>query len=264
MGEQGFTLGIPAIAPVRPVRLGDLHDLLQKVRAEPFQLDRTGIDEAAFRAFDPGALPTAAPVLPGVMPDPVSFTDTPAPEPVAVDPGGKPTAPPAPAPPEPGYAEGWEEGHRAGRAEGQAAGQEAGRAEVQARLATALDLLAAAHARLATPSAADTAALGAAILGAVRSLAAERAGQAIDQCPVPFLRRIDRMAERIAQGAAQVEVRLNPQDLQTLTPVLAQSTHLRSARISADPGLSRGDVDLRVPGVHLADLIVPLPDEAAA
>lgn len=264
MGEQGFSLNMSAIAPVCPVSLGDLPGLLQKTRADAFHLDRSEIEEQAFRAFDPALLARA--VAPEVSDAPdeagVPVPSTLIHPAIAENMGaGGPEA--KAAHPQQGYAEGWEEGYRAGLEEGHRNGEAAGRAEMQAKLGAALDLLAAAHGRLASPTAAESAGFGAVILSAVRGLASERAGQAIDACPTPFLRRIDRMAERIAQGAGQVELRLNPDDLKALTPVLAQSPQLASARIAADPTLKRGDVDLRVPGVHLADLIAP-PDEAVA
>lgn len=257
------------VTPVRPVRLTDLPALVAGARGA-FTLDRGAGEGAAFRPLDFAALVQAATPAAEPGPDPVS-------DPFAAEPPVAAVPDPAPADaapaPEPGYAEGHAEGHSAGWAEGHEAGRQAGLAEARAQLGAAVDLLAAAHARLTTPGVAETESLGRAIQAAVRDLAAERAGQAIDAAPRPFVARIERMAQRIAQGAAEVELRLNPDDLATLEPHLARSPQLAAARVYPAPELARGDVDLRVPGVHVADLIhggedapqsAPRPDEAAA
>ena len=150
-----------------------------------------------------------------------------------------------------GRAEGWREGHGAGFAEG----SRAGRAEAQAALATAIAAFEAAVARIASPSAADTARLAEAIDGAVRALAARRAGLAIDAHPEAFVARIDGLADRVAQGLRQVALRLNPDDLAAITPHLGPSELLSEARLQPDPRLARGDVEIRAEGIVLADLL---------
>ncbi|WP_096785545.1 FliH/SctL family protein [Rhodobacter sp. CZR27] len=150
-----------------------------------------------------------------------------------------------------GHAEGWREGHAAGLAEGNLAG----RAEAQAALATARAAFEAAVARLASPAAADTARLAEAIDQAVRALAAQRAGLAIDDHPETFVARIEALADRVSQGLRQVALRLNPDDLAAMTPHLGTSELLAAARLQPDPRLARGDVEIRAEGIVLADLL---------
>lgn len=236
------------VVPVRPVALGDLPGLMQAARATGFRQAQAPA-EGAFRAFDPLALALRLDPLPPVE----------APLPQAPAPAAAPMPEPAPPPRDPAadLRRAQAAAHAEGLAAGIAQGREEARAELQARLEETLHLLATAHDRLVRPSAADTAALGQTVLEAVRRLSAERAGRLIDEDPLPFLARIEQLAERIAQGSAGVELRLHPADLALVAPHLAQSAPLAGAKVAADAGLARGDVDLRLPGLHLADLLFP-------
>lgn len=236
------------VVPVRPVALGDLPGLMQAARATGFRQAQTPA-EGAFRAFDPLALALRLDSLPVAE----------APLPQAPEPAAAPMPEPAPPPRDPAteLRRAQATAHAEGLAAGIAQGREEARAELQARLEATLHLLATAHDRLVRPTASDTAALSQTVLEAVRRLSAERAGRLIDEDPLPFLARIEQLAERIAQGSAGVELRLHPADLALVAPHLAQSAPLAGAKVTAEAGLARGDVDLRLPGLHLADLLFP-------
>lgn len=236
------------VVPVRPVALGDLPGLMQAARATGFRQAQTPA-EGAFRAFDPLAL--------ALRLDPLPPAEAPLPQ--APAPVAAPMPEPAPPPRDPAadLRRAQAAAHAEGLAAGIAQGREEARAELQARLEETLHLLATAHDRLVRPTASDTAALGQTVLQAVRRLSAERAGRLIDEDPLPFLARIEQLAERIAQGSAGVELRLHPADLALVAPHLAQSAPLAGAKVAAEAGLARGDVDLRLPGLHLADLLFP-------
>lgn len=153
-----------------------------------------------------------------------------------------------------------------GRAQGIAETETALQAERDS-LAAQARALAAALARLQEPPLAEVDALTQSIAGAVARLASERAGQLIDLLPDPFARRIAHLAERVSQCMRDVTIHLHPDDLEAISPLLAQAcppelSTLAAARLVADCALSRGDADLRAPGLRLADLSVtpePMP-----
>lgn len=166
---------------------------------------------------------------------------------------------PAPPPPDPAQllAEARGEGHAAGLTEGMAKGLERGRlegrAEAEAALAAARDaFLSVARGLAAAPPV--TEALAEMLALAVRQLAAQRAGQAIDALPAPFLSRIEALADRVAQGMRAVTLRLHPDDLAAITPHLAGSG-LEGTAILPDPRLARGDAEVRAEGITLSDLL---------
>jgi flagellar assembly protein FliH len=152
------------------------------------------------------------------------------------------------------------------RAVALAEGRALGLADAEAMLRTERDglraqasALAAALAHLAEPPVAEVDALTQSIARAVSRLASERAGQAIDIMPAPFAHRIARLAERVAQGIRDVSVHLHPDDLAAIQPLLSEAcapdlSTLAAARLVPDASLSRGDADLRAPGLRLADL----------
>lgn len=174
-----------------------------------------------------------------------------------------PAAEPAPPPPDParlladaraeGFADGQVQGLARGRAEGHAEGRREAMAEAEAALGAARDAFAAALRGLAAaPAASD--ALAGMLADAVRTLAAQRAGQAIDALPAAFAARVAALADRVAQGMRTVTVRLHPDDLAAIAPHLA-GTDLDGVTLSPDPHLSRGDVDVRGDGIVLSDLL---------
>lgn len=153
-----------------------------------------------------------------------------------------------------GRADGFDEGLAQGRAEGRAEAQAAAEADLGATIGPARDAFLAATARLvAGPDLADG--IAEVIAGAVRRLAAERAGQMIDALPAAFAARVEAMADRVAQGVRAVSVRLNPDDLAAITPHLAGFDVLGAAELVPDARLARGDVEVRVEGIRLADLL---------
>ena len=145
------------------------------------------------------------------------------------------------------------------RAEGRAEAEAAFAAE-RGGLRQAVQALAAALDRLDHPDTAQIERLARTLDAAVASLAAERAGQAIDADPAPFAARIAELAGRAAHGLSGVVVHLHPDDLARVAPLLDQAvpahlSALAAARLIADPGLSRGDADIRAPGVRIADCL---------
>lgn len=153
-----------------------------------------------------------------------------------------------------GYAEGRADGMEAGHAAGHAEGMAAGRAEAEAALGPAREVFLTAVARLEQEAGlADG--LAGVLAGAVRKLAAERAGQMIEALPAAFAARVEAMADRVAQGIRSVSVRLNPDDLEAIRPHLAGCEVLEGAALTADARLARGDVEVRAEGIRLADLL---------
>ncbi len=154
------------------------------------------------------------------------------------------------------------------------AGREEGRAEMAAQLdaertglARAAQALASALARLERPSDDQVAVLAQAIDAAVLRLATERAGVAIDHAPAGFALRVARLAERLAAHPGGTTVRLHPDDLAAVLPVLTGAVAhdlscLAAARLVGDPGLQRGDADLQTAEIRIADLIDPPSGDA--
>lgn len=167
-----------------------------------------------------------------------------------------PNEPVAPPPPDPAIvlAEAQARGHAAGLAEGHAKGMAEGRAQALAELDAARAAFVAAAKGLshAGPDLSDQ--IAALMASAVRDLAAQRAGQAIDAMPKPFIARIAKLADRVAQGIRTVTLRLNPDDLSAIAPHLA-GTDLDGATLTPDPALNRGDVEVRADGIRLADVL---------
>lgn len=148
------------------------------------------------------------------------------------------------------YQQGVSEGLAQGRAE---AAADALTSE-QSAMASARAAFLAATEALSKPSHAVQSSLAEVLSTSIRDLAAERAGMAIDAHPLPFLHRIERLADRVSQGIRQVAIALHPDDLAAI------QTHLGEGEtgwngLKADPKLARGDVVVTGPGVRLADLI---------
>lgn len=175
------------------------------------------------------------------------------------------TSPPSTAvpTPQPAHSAPSAEALRAARDEGYQAGKAASEAETEARLGSALAALDAAVAALNNPDPAAYADLRAEIARSVLALASGRAGQQIDALPGPFLRRIEALADRVQADLAQTAIRLNPDDLRAIAPALSEIAPLAAARLIADDGLARGDIDLAVGGLRLTDRIGTDPASAA-
>jgi flagellar assembly protein FliH len=168
-------------------------------------------------------------------------------------------APPRVAAPDPAQflaqarADAFQDGFAAGVRDGLAQG----RAEGEATVAPARDAFLAVVAQFSDAGVTGQAGLAECLTQAVRRLAAQRAGQAIDHLPGPFIARIEVLADRVAQGMRQVSISLNPDDLAAITPHLDGSDLLAGVGMHADPGLARGDVDIRADGIRLRDLLMP-------
>ncbi len=155
------------------------------------------------------------------------------------------------------------EGKQAGLAEGLAQGLAKGRADALAEAAQAQDhaLTAArdtflrAAAALSSPEGVLPEAFAQDLDRAVRRLAAERAGMAIDAHPAAFLSRITLLADRVAQGIRSITIALHPQDHTTLMAHLSGTAAMDGAALVPDARLSRGDVVVTGPAIRVADLL---------
>ena len=157
-----------------------------------------------------------------------------------------------------------EEGHAAGVLAGLAEGAKHGVALARAELAHARQAFEAAVAHLIAPTAADIAGLTQTMDQALCTLASQRAGQQIDVLPLPFLQRIEALADRVGQGFRQISFRMNPDDLAAISPHLAGSELLASARLRPDARLARGDLEIIADGVRVADILCPADDGLTA
>lgn len=142
------------------------------------------------------------------------------------------------------------------RAEAYAEGRAAAEAELRDSLTAATQALQAAVEAISQPPASATAVLRADIAEAVLRLASERAGHEIDSLPEVFLERIEALADRIHARSSQPVLRLHPDDLAAVEPLIEGSDILSAMRIVAAQDLSRGDVDLAVDGLRLSDRIL--------
>lgn len=242
MGEAAQALSAEHPAPQVGVAINPA-ELAQRLRAKGpagFSGRKVGLPDAGFRA---------------ARMDQVHRLD----EPSAVDPPDAEVLPaPSPAP-DPAVllaeakADARAEGHADGLATGLEQGRAEGRAEAERELSAARDAFLAA-ARAVTTADATPDGLAALLTRAVHDLAAQRAGQAIDMLPEPFVARIATLADRVAQGMRAVTLRLSPDDLAVITPHLS-GTDLDGATLTADPRLKRGDVIVQAEGITLSDLL---------
>lgn len=242
MGEAAQAL--PPDIPASPVGMA-IHpaELAQRLKAKGpagFAGRKVAVADAGFRA---------------ARLDQVQRMDVP-PVPDVPEAGLVPPAPPAPDPAAllaEAKAEARAAGHAEGLAKGRAQGRAEGQAEAEVALADARDaFLAAAKAIVAADATPDG--LADMLTRAVRDLAAQRAGQAIDALPAPFVARIATLADRVAQGMRAISLRLNPDDLAAIGPHLA-GTDMDGATLTADPRLKRGDVIVQAEGITLSDLL---------
>lgn len=161
-----------------------------------------------------------------------------------------------------GHADGFEQGYAAGSDEGRMSGwnegHDTGRREAEADLQAARDAFLQAATALTRDDVIDLGALVPALTDAIRNLASQRAGYAIDDLPAPFLDRIEMLAHQARQGLETVSIRLNPDDHAAIAPHLPSAPLVAKSRLTADPGLGRGDVALRVGSIRLRDVIAPV------
>jgi flagellar assembly protein FliH len=141
-------------------------------------------------------------------------------------------------------------------------GQKSAEIEVERMMSHALGLLTQVTQSFAAQVDGAIEELATSIEASVLSLAASRAGTAIDAVPEAFLQRIKTLADRIYSSATHPIVRLNPLDLLVLKPILEQSQDLLNLRLVSDANLQRGDIDLSLEGIRLTDLL-PRVDQPA-
>lgn len=149
-----------------------------------------------------------------------------------------------------GKAAGWQEGLAQGQAESAASLQQT----AQDDLALARGMFLRAAESLTTLEASASRELAATIETTVLRLAAERAGQAITDCPAPFLDRIERVADRVTQGLRAVRILLHPEDLRAVEQHLLGFLP-EGSLLMPDPALLRGDLIIKAPSVTVADLL---------
>lgn len=173
--------------------------------------------------------------------------------------------PPAPPEPDPteilraardeAYSAGFTAGHATGLTEGREAGRKQAQQELAQGMAEAKATFLAAIKGMEEGADALSARLSASLHQAVIHLASQRAGSAIDASPAAFLERIDALADRVAQGLRQVRLRLHPDDLAAILPLLEAHDGFGAEVIETDPAMMRGDAEIRAEGVTLSDLL---------
>ena len=156
----------------------------------------------------------------------------------------------------------WAEGHaealreiETARAEAREAALEEARSTAAEEVAEARDIFTATVTRLTTAEHEMTEALTAKVEQAVRLLAAQRAGQKIDEAPRPFLRKIEKMTREIAAGCDSTVIRMNPADLVAIKPHIKGFSPLAKARLAPDTTLGRGDIRIVMDDITFSDVI---------
>ena len=186
----------------------------------------------------------------------------------AQDTAAKPVFTPAPAPEtfdiEAERSAAWAEGHAAAMAgldaavaEARATALEEARQEAAREAEEARDIFVGAVQRITMAEHDMTEGLTAKLEQTVRQLAAERAGQRIDEAPRPFLRRIEKMTREIAAGAASTRIMMNPADIIAIKPHIKGFSPLAKAALSPDPALGRGDLRIRMDDITFSDVMAP-------
>lgn len=216
-------------------------------------------------AFSAGSVAGLARRIEPPASDPAKDIDLPLPEvaPQLIAPPAPDTAELLRAAREEAYSAGFTAGHGTGLAEGREAGRKLAHQELAQGMAEAKATFLAAIRGLEEGTDALAIQLSAALQQAVIRLAAQRAGAAIDAMPAAFLHRIDALAERVAQGMRKVRLRLHPDDLAAILPLLGGREGFGPDVIETDPTLMRGDAEVRAEGVTLSDLLGTLSGEAA-
>lgn len=143
------------------------------------------------------------------------------------------------------------------RDEAFAEGRAAAEAEMHSHLTDAIAVLSAAATALMHPAPDALAGLQSEIADTVLRIASERAGLEIDSMPDAFAERITTLAERIYQATNQPVLRLNPYDHSAIAELIEGNDILSTMRIIASGELARGDIELVVDGLSIADRITP-------
>ena len=159
---------------------------------------------------------------------------------------------------EQGYKRGFEAGLEAARTAEPTAEELALQAEKEAEKQAIVAKFHDAIAALASPQALDSSALSKAINDAVLQLAAERAGQVIQENPEGFLRRIRQLVDRVKSASQQVEVFVNHADLDVLNKWMQDHTVPSGWQFTADAQLDHGDIRLLLGGIEITDILKPV------
>jgi len=134
------------------------------------------------------------------------------------------------------YQEGFERGHADGFAQGQAELR-----RLTAQIEGILDNFSRPLARLETE-----------VVGALGELAVRIAGalvgRAYQQDPVLLSDLVSEAVDAVGASHREVEVRLHPDDIAALTPLLSL---MSGTRLTPDPGLSRGDLRVHAESVRI-------------
>lgn len=136
--------------------------------------------------------------------------------------------------------EGWEEGRAAGHAEGFAQGQ----AEVRrltAQIEGILDNFSQPLARLENEVVAALGELAVRIAGSL-------VGRAYEADPTLLADLVAEAVDAVGGAGREVEVRLHPDDIAALTPLLSL---MPVTRLAADPGLARGDLRVHAEAMRI-------------
>jgi len=166
-----------------------------------------------------------------------------------------------------GRAEGEAAGNKAGHDKGYEAGRAAGQAEASAQLEKAIQGFEKAALALANPDTLDLDALMNSLKGAILKLASERAGTAIAELPEMFAKRIEAILSGVKAGSEAPQIRLNPDDLAALKPILETREKLQRCTLVADETLANGDVRMTINGIGIDDALenrVSTPQGGAA
>jgi len=264
-----------------PLAVEEINHLIETARAETYQASETApkkepgvfkpkslmelAREARLKEPPPETVPEVVPVTPdSAMDEPLEVQFEPAApmaEPAPLEDLPKAAAPAPYLVPEPepiAAAPSFDPDHlERVRAEAFAAGQAEARRTDGEALQQALAALEAATQALTAPPESALADMRATMESSVRQLASARAGMAIDDLPEPFMRRIEELADRVHACASAPVLRLHPDDLEAIIDHVSQSEILSTMRMVAKEDLSRGDVELCLGGLTMADCLEP-------
>ena len=86
-------------------------------------------------------------------------------------------------------------------------------------------------------------------------LASERAGIAISEFPEHFLKRIEKLINRLGTSAAKPVIKINKGDLQHIEKVRENSEKLSKINFIEDETLNHGDIIVSMGGIELEDIL---------
>lgn len=239
----------------------DVLSLVRKAGQQGFQRRDLSLADGPKAPFQPRSLTgDPAPEDPAAQPAAVD-----APQPQAAPEPTVTAAPPAPktAPAAPvdldtlrdeAFAAGRSEGYEAGLTQGRIDGQKAAEIAGQQQLTQAATALESAVQSLRRVDPLAVSGLTDSLTSAILTLAAQRAGMAIDDSPKAFVTRIEALATRVTDTLAQAQVRLHPDDISAITPHL-DGTAFTAEALTADPTLSRGDARISVGAISVSDIL---------